>query len=366
MTSPHADIIAWCDRERAEMASLPPSRNMIMGGLLYGPVFLDIFRRFGLSTILSEQNREALAGRATIGFYTDEATAPALNALLDGARAHGIDVDLRIAPDAVIQHPAFWARLATSQSLWCIRAARAGGSYHMYMPDQSYDATYFPNLFRLSQKHRRIAHLGINVNMTAAADLEQFRDRDGVLTIPTRCLTDIAWKHLHWRMNRHILNKATPGKMPNSLFQVWRARDRLMGFSPHCNTAYMDAETCRQLDLDGINHTTIDAQVSGLFALDFYVPTFDDGMSYIGLEYPGRVREAPSWPVYIGLDAFIDRCCSEIRHRPDYLLYYQRPHEIPASVELFAPDAEEVMARQMGLVGLMRQRIHELQNPEAK
>jgi hypothetical protein len=364
--SPWAAITTWYERERAQPVS--PSGNLIMGGLLYGPVFLDIFQRFSLPTILAEQNRTALARHgATSALYTDAATEPALERLLVGARIHGIDAIARVVPEEVIQHPSFWARLATAQSLWCQRAARAGGSYHMFMPDQSYDATYFPNLLRLGTRHRRIAHLGLNVNMTAAPDLEMFRDRDGVLTIPTRCLTDIAWKHLHWRMNRHILNNAKPpDKMPNCHFQTWRARDRLIGFSPHCNPAFMDAETCRQLDLDGINHTTLDAQISGLFKLDFYVPTFEDGMSYIGIEYPGRSREDPSWPVYIGMDDFIARCCAETRHRPEYLVYYQRPHEIPASIDPLAPEAEEVMVRQMELVGLMRQRLHQLQNPEAE
>jgi hypothetical protein len=356
--SPWAAIAAWYERERAQ--PVPPSGNLIMGGLLYGPVFLDIFKRFCLPTILSEQNGAALAKHgATIALYTDAATEHALQEMLVEARIAGIDVDVRVAPDEVIQHPAFWVRLATAQSLWALRAARAGGSFHMFMPDQSYDATYFPNLLRLGAKHRRIAHVGLNVNMTAAPDLEMYRDRDGILSIPTRCLSDIAWRHLHWRMNRHLLNRARPEKMPNCHYQVWRARDRFQVFTPHCNTAYMDAETCRQLDLDGINHTTLDAQVSGLFALDFYVPTYEDGMSYIGIEYPGREREHPSWPVHIDIDTFIDRCCSEIRHRPDYLLYYQRPHEIPASIDPFAPDAEEVIVRQMELVGMMRERIEQ-------
>lgn len=351
-------IDSWYRREREAMVHEPG--GLILGGLLYGQKFLDIFERFSLPTILAPQNRRALAAdRAVIALYTDAATAPALEQLRLRASWHGIDMIVRIVPDEVIQNPAFWVRLATAQALWCQRAARSGRPYHMYMPDQSYDETYFLRLLGLATRHRRIAHVGLNTNMTAAPDLERYRQRDGSLTIPTACLTDIAWQHLHWRMSRHVLNKATPEKMPNMHYQTWRARDRVMVFTPHCNTAYMDAATCGLMEDERINHTTIDARIQGLFELDFYVPTFEDGMSYIGLEYPGRGREPPEWPVHVGMEDFLARCCGETRYRPEYLAYYERAHEIPASPVAFWPEAEEVRARQMELVGRMRQRLQE-------
>jgi hypothetical protein len=346
-------IDAWYRGERAAM--VPQPGGLILGGLLYGRKFLEIFRRYSLPSMCAPQNRAALAdNHATIALYTDAATyGDLLLALMEA----GITATVRVVPDEVINHPAFWVRLATAQALWCQHAARSGRPYHMFMPDQNYDEAYFANLLRLARKHRRIAHVGLNTNMTAAPDLERYRRRDGSLAIPARQLTDIAWKHLHWRMSRHVLNRATPEKMPNCHYQTWRARDRVTVFTPHCNTAYMDAETCRLMEDERISHTTIDARIQGLFELDFYVPSFEDGMSYIGLEYPGREREPPEWPVRIGMDDFIARCCSEIRHRPEYLLWYRRPHEIPASDDPMFPDAETVLVRQMELVGLMRQNL---------
>jgi hypothetical protein len=346
-------IDSWYAKERQAMA--PQSGGLVLGGLLYGPKFLDIFRRYCLPSLRSEENRAALAKHgAIIALYTDDATyGDLLLALLDG----GINATVRVMPDDVVSHPAFWARLATAQALWCQLCARSGRPYHMLMPDQVYDATYFPNLLRLAERHRRIAHVGLNTNMTAAPDLEQYRGSDGELTIPTRDLTDIAWKHLHWRMSRHILNGATPDRMPNCHYQTWRARDRVTVFTPHCNTAYMDAETCRLMEDESIAKTTIDARIQGLFEIDFYVPMMEDGMSYIGLEYPGREREPPDWPVHVGLKDFIARCCNEIWRRPEYLMYYRRPHEIPASVIATALTRGEVMARQMALVRMMRESL---------
>lgn len=346
-----ADIAAWYAKERATMG--PLAGRLMLGGVCYGRMFLDIFARYSLPSMLAKANREALEG-AVLALYTDEETYGDLLLLLRQAE---VNCSVRVMPPEVMAYSkdrqlddAFWRRLSAAQALLVTQAARSGMPFHMFMPDQLYDGSYFPALNRLSAKHPRIAHNGLNVDMTAAPALERYR-RGEALDIPAKALTDISWANLHWRMSRFLWNDSTPESVPACHFQLWRARDRVMMFTPHSNTAYMDAETCRRMDVPELPGATIDAIIPQLFGLDYYVPTVADDLAFIALEWPDRPMENPPIALRINTAGLVENCR---RTGPQFLDYYTKPHELPASNDDAAPTAEEVMRVQLEFVERMR------------
>lgn len=338
-------VANWYARERAALR--PMAGSLMLGGIVYGRTFLGLLTGYSLPSMLAKANREALKD-AVLAFYTDRESCADLLLMLGAAR---INATVRVIPDDVMASPKFWPRLSAAQGLLCILAARSGMPFHMLMPDQVYSEGYFPRLMALGARHRRIAHNGLNVQLEAGKELDAYT-RGDALTISARDLTDISWPRLHWRMSPFVMNTAgVPERMPNCHYQVWRARDRVMLFSPHNNTAYMDAATCAKLDTAEPTENTLDAISQRLFGTDYYTPTLDDDMAFIGLEYSDPSAH-PQDGFHVGMGEFLRRCRE---HAPDSLLCYcAKPSEMPASIDDAAPTAAEIRAFQHGLVEKMQ------------
>ena len=348
-------IAQWWDKERGYMQ--PISGSLLLGGICYGPTFFHLFSRYSLPSMLAKANYEALQ-HAVIVLYTDESTQWALEAL---ARESPLRMIVRVMPPEVMAGD-FWPRLSAAQGLLCVLAARSNMPFHMLMPDQVYCEDYFRPLMAMGEKYRRIAHNGLNVHYDVSATLRTYI-YGGALSISPRALTDLSWPNLHYRMSPFVFNACTtlaeqgirldPERMPNCHYQVWRARERVMIFSPHNNTAYMDAATCRQLDLDAPPVNSLDAIVQTLFGHEYYIPRLQDDMAFIGLEYSSPDAH-PQNGFHIPLTQFIERCREETHRNAAYLDCFSRASEMPASVDEGCPLASDVMATQQALVHQMR------------
>jgi hypothetical protein len=346
-----AIIGAWYAEQRWKWKPGRDQRGgLMLGAVIWGRWYLDVFTDYGLPTILAPENVAALQD-STIALYTDEAGRERLEVTMMAARDAGIDVELHTLPAEIIAaHERPFLPLAAAQQLLVTRAARAGMAFHQLAPDHEYSARYFPNLKRLGRIHRNIAHGGLNVACPPIRALEAYRSADGSLAIPARALATIGWDHA----TMCPMNGTSPDRMPDEHYQVSRARDRVMLFNCYANPAYMPPEVCKKLDVPNMTTGTLDCHTMGLFRGDFYVPGVEDDMGFLSLgnAVQGTGRAAN----YTTLDAFLARMWREIGGQPELLAYYLRPTEMAAEIDETAPTAETVMAQQAAQVDMAVER----------
>lgn len=338
---------AWYKAERRAFGG----PRLMLGGVLYGDTFMDIFAHYCLPTILSEANCAALRAQdATIALYTDKESRPRLGRIMDRAAIRGLRVMVLVMPSEVMAPSVgLFLRLSVAQSLLVQRAAGAGMAFHMLMPDQVYSQTYFPSLERLGV--RNVFNPGPKVDYAAATpDLEAYRQPDGTLDIPSAALGDIGWRHtIMCAMN----DGAIPDRLPADHCHLWRARDRMMFFSPYGNTAYMTPQTCAAMDQGATPTGTLDCHARRLFGAEFYAPTVDDDMVYIGLSDP-RIPAVKDTR-FVDRGTFLKQCVGHMAGDKANLAYYTRPVEMAASPTLNdAPEAEWVMSQQSAIADMMR------------
>lgn len=314
-------------------------RPLVLGGMVYGQTFLDIFERFCAASLRAPANLEALRSNgAKVALYTDRQSSERLKALL----ADLLPYDLwELTPNP---NDRLYETLGAVHYVLTQRTADEGRAFHMMMPDQMYSERYFPNLFRMAV-YGDVLHNTINAHMSAAPDLEPYRD-GRALTVPARDLGDITWRHLHPRMGRYLMNRAkVPVSMPRSLdhqhIHLWRARDRVMLFSPNNTPVYLTPETARHYPKPALN--TLDGQIQWMVG-NFVCPGLEDDMAMVCIEH-AEAKGAPDPDV--DWATFASECWLEIGYQPLRLQYFRKPTlELHASVIEGLPTAEDVLRRQ--------------------
>jgi hypothetical protein len=307
---------------------------LILGGMVYGQTFLDIFERFCVASLRAPANLEALRSNgAKVVLCTTKDDAPRLTAILGDLPHELYELPKDTGADV-------FQTLAGVQAGLVGYAAERNCAFHMLMPDQMYSARYFPNLFRLAA-HGDVLHNGLNVDMTAAFGVVAWRNiMDGTLSIPADALGDMAWDRLHGRMRAYMMNAASvPKSMPPSHFHLWRARDRVMLFSPYNSPVYLTPETARRFPSGPVG--TLDREIQKM-ATEFVCPSIDDDMVLIGIEHE------PAKPLpYVNWETFAENCWGNIGGEWARLAYYRKPTaEIPAAALEGMPTAADVLSRQ--------------------
>jgi hypothetical protein len=333
-------------------------RPLILGGMVYGPTYLDIFERFCVASLRAPANLEALRSNgAKVVLCTTKEDAPRLTAILGDLPHELYELPCRPSPRTTIEameaptpinapscSADVFQTLAGVQAGMVAYAAERNCAFHMLMPDQMYSARYFPNLFRLAA-HGDVLHNGLNVRIDAydAMDDHRFRSvgQSGYYIAASAAdLGDIAWRFLHERMAAYPMNWAkVPTAMPPSHFHLWRARDRVMLFSPYNSPVYLTPETARRFPSGPV--CTLDREIQKMVG-EFIVPALEDDMVLIGIEHEAH-KPAP----YVDWTTFAENCWSEIGGEWARLAYYRKPTaEIPAAVLEGMPTAADVLSRQ--------------------
>jgi hypothetical protein len=317
-------------------------RPLTLGGMVYGQTFLDIFERFCVASLRAPANLEALRDNsASLALYTDRESSERLRAILGDLLPYDL-YELTPNPNEWL-----YETLAAAHALLVRRAAANDRAFHMLMPDQCYSERYFPNLFRLAEQGD-VVHNGLNVDMAGASGIAMWTDIvHGLVTdecrlaIPAVALGAIAWRNLHERMSAYLMNRVqVPGPMPLAHFHLWRARDRVLLFSPHNNPMYMTPETLRRYPEHPAG--TLDTQAQWMLR-DFVCPTLEDDMVAVGIEHgPGPAYRPP-----VEWSTFAANCWREIGGHFPRLQYYRKPiAEIPAAIMEGMPTAADVLQRQ--------------------
>ncbi|MCC2649892.1 MAG: hypothetical protein K0R61_4 [Microvirga sp.] len=308
-------------------------RPLILGGMVYGPAFLDIFERFCVASMRAPENLEALRSNgASVVLATDKESCDRLTAILG-------DIPHELYELPAGSKDTLFETLAGMQATIVRHAADKGCAFHMLMPDQCYSERYFPNLFRLAEQGD-VVHNGLNVALSGAVRLFRRREADGALSVSANVLGDVAWEHLHERMSAYLMNRAkVPVSMPPSHFHLWRAQDRVMLFSPYNSPVYLTPETARRYPPPPLH--TLDREIQRIVD-EFVCPTLADDMVMIGIEQ-ADVEAQP----FVDWETFAASCWGDIGGEFNRLPYYAKPiAEVPAAVLEGMPTAADVMQRQ--------------------
>ncbi len=347
----------------SQVYASPPIKGdgaLILGCPVWGNKYIDRFQNYCLPSMVSEANLQALAGRCHMVLFTDTDSFARLWGLTKTMEKHGITLQILLISQEVMQFinprdpkslDKYWL-LGVCSNVHMQMCGRMGGNFHALHPDHIYARDYFPNLFRLAKDHEVIAQPGISANiLTAAPDIEKHRDERGLLAISDRDLGTIGWKHLHRQTKACLMNDAQiPDKMPHSHLMVWQGRDKLVLHCCHMNPAFLSARLCEQA-MPRIP-ATVDAELPAFTQHGpFYVPSIDDGMTYLEVSDDDKAGEKE----FVPFELFSERWWSHVRFSYDWMPYSKVGAEVPIDPqESYIEDAEIVRQFNMILDNLIR------------
>lgn len=351
----------WFRREWFELLASEPGRGpgLLMGCPIWGRDYIDRFFFFCLPSIVAPANLEALRenGARLVIYTPDENENVERFWLMKQALAHrGILAQIRTIPVEVMAQiedkplNKYWL-LGTVQNLLVQMAGHYGMAFHSLHPDHLYAHEYFPNMFRIARDYDGIAQTGISADIEACLpELEQWR-KDGALVIPDLELGDMGFRHLHKQTRYNVMNDVDiTQELPNSHFQCWVARDRLMLFCCHMNAAYLSAQACAQAPIR--LHNALDTELPAFMPQVVCVPEVEDGMTFIELSDDRKLCGDKRVP----FAEFAYQCWNTVHYKSDWMSFYRTPIHVPIKEQAadFLP-MEEIQRRQNLLVdGLMK------------
>jgi hypothetical protein len=341
---------------KAEMRKLygsaaSPGTGVLMGFPVWGQKYFDRMQQYFVASILAEKNLEALRGRCRLVLFTTEDSDIPVYIAMRALKPLGIDLEVLTIPKTVMDEVPknemnkYWV-LGTVQNLLIQMAGFTGMAFHMAQPDHVFEKEYWPNIFRLGEKHDAICQLGISATAEAAfADIELWRLPDGSLSVPGRELGDIGWRHLHKQMHPGMQNGkwAEPG-LPSTFWTSWQGRDKLHLYSCHMNPAWLSPKLCALAQTR--IPATVDSELPAFIPGDFYVPKVEDGLTFI------EVSDDSKWslPKAESFEHFSDQAWSTIKFDHAYLPYYQRVCEFPIHPQETWMEEAEIKAAHADLV----------------
>lgn len=362
-SDPHGEIPTvvqpWFNAEHKELYGTPAIKGdgVLMGIPVWGRAYIERFLAFCLPTLGAPASIAALKGRCRLVIYTEPAARPLMHRRTGWLRRAGIEVLIRDIPDPVlgILDHGYYARfrvLACVQNVLTHMAGRAGMGFHMLQPDHLYSHAYFENMMRLGEKHDAVVQIGINASLTdeSIEDIEGFRMESGVLSIPDRELGDLGFRHMHPQCRLHSMNDAKfPDRIPLSHRLWWQGKDTVHMYSAHENPAWLSPELC--LDSPVAFTSTLDTLLPEYIPGDFYVPTIEDGMTFIEVSDGDKPANRP----YVPLEEFYGEFWRNGSFSTEYVPYFERPTLIPIKPkasyltdEVITKQFEQLMTGVMG------------------
>lgn len=334
---PYGEILGvlqpWFNEEHDELygTAAVMGRGVVMGCPIWGQDYLDRFFNICLPTLGSPGNIKALAGRCRLVLFIDGGDRPQVHRRTGWLRRAGIEVILRAIPPAamaILPH-GYYARF---RLLGCVgnilthMAGRWGMGLHMYQPDHLYAQDYFSNLLRLGALHDAIAQISMNASLTQELvdEIEPFRTPEGFIAIPDVDLGDIGFRHMHGQCQLHSMNDAAfPYKIPLSHRLWWQGKDAVHMYSAHENPAWLSPALCA--DAPVAFTSTLDTMLPELIPGEFYVPTREDGLTFIEVSDGDKPANRP----YVSLDEFCGEFWRNGSFSREYVPYFSRPSLIP-------------------------------------
>lgn len=343
----------WFDVEMYDLYSMMPGRlpghleqqlrpRLMMGFPVWGKEYIQRFVLCGLASLMAPANLAALKNRCTVVIYTENAARPVLFRLTRPAHRAGIDFVFRNIPDWVLEMTKEWETqffvVGCVQNILAHWASQAGMAFSMTMPDHVVGPQFYPNLFRLGQKHEAIYQAGLSIDIGAASDdIEKFRAEDGSLSVPDIELGNMAAKYLHPQSHAHLMNLASvPDKLPMSHRLIWQGKESIRIHSCHGNPIWLAPHLLR--DPPVAFTSTMDCLSPEYVPGEFYVPTPQDQMAFVEVS---DFRK-PELGHAVGADAFAEWVYNQTSFTDDYWPYFKRPSVMKCSPQPEGMDEAEI------------------------
>jgi len=351
----------WFGQDMALLYRNPPARKdgILMGCPIFGEKYLARFEQYCLPSLMAPQNLAVLKGRARLVLYTDADSFIHLWSITRKLEGLGIEVQLPLIPPEVMAHfprglhpddprqlNKYWI-LGVAQNVLVQMAGRAGMAFHALHPDHVYAQAYFPNMDRLLKAgHDNLAQTGISANIqTAAAELEKYRLSTGELVISDRNLGDLGWRHLHKQTRASLMNSADmENSLPHSHFLAWQGRDALHLYSCHMNAVHLSPAKCAAAGTR--LPATLDAELPSFMGQEFYVPTPEDGLTFIEVSDDTKEAEEGDVP----FTEFARRWWLHVRFSDDWMKYSNTVCKVPIHEQDNFISDEEIEAQHEALV----------------
>lgn len=321
-------LCQWFSQELLGIHRAMPRTDggLLMGCPVWGAEYLDRMVRYSLPTLGTDRNLEALSGKSAIVFYGMPGERPSLWEATRWMRQAGIHTVWRDIPAEVmrelVEKQDKYGILSCVGNLLAHEAGHNGMGMHFYCPDHAYAEGYFHALARLSAKAPAIIQQGPSAETTGMLpELEKRRDQaTGAIAITARELGGLAFRHMHQRTSRTILNSAKFGEQwPRSHQVSWVGKDAFHMASSPQNIAYLSPQLC------------LDAPIAFTSTLDMLAPEYippgewimpgpDDGMVFCELSPP--MTMTPSG--WCDAEVFALRYWQQVAFTSDYQEYFRK------------------------------------------
>lgn len=348
----------WMASEIVDLYRQPASTatkgHLLLACLAWGEKYINRFLTLTVPSLAAEGNYQALKNRSRIVVFTDQYGFDLLWRWARTSTEAGVPAQIIVVPPKLMEqveaknpetgkwdNGKVFPLLGCTQTLAVQIAARHGMAYHSLFPDHVYSCNYFRNLLRIAKKGQpAIVQSSISARLdTAQESLKAYTRDNGTITIQSRELGAIGWKHLQAQSRGNLMNS---GKeilgLPPSFQCIWQGKDRLYLYCCHTNPVYLAPELCANAPVRYFS--PIDCNLPYLCGDQFYFPKVEDEMCF--LELSDDDKRGTLDKVSPEIHAAI--CWSHVKFRTIYMPYYSTPCEYPIGPQeefLEYPDIEQ-------------------------
>lgn len=352
-TKTFAVLGQWFDEEMFRLYRSPSLRlpGLMMGCPLWGEKYIATFERYCLASMMSEQNREALAWSRLV-LFTRREEAPALASVHWRLQRFNIDVSIIAlpdelwAPDLADENNRYWI-LGCVHQLIVKMAGWHGMGFHMLLPDHVLCADYFKSLRTLASRHEAIAQTSFSADLaTVGKALDERRLANGLLAIEARELGQLGLTHLHPQMRPMILNgKNIETEMTETTtWLAWKGRNQVSIYSPHMNAAYLSPRLCSVAA--PVLPATLDTELPHYMPEGFYVPQASDGLVFV--EVSDASKRGYSKP--LPWQQFASIYWNRIKFQDRYLPFCRARGEVPVADQPDGMETAEIEQRHCAIM----------------
>lgn len=269
-------------------AQLPDGQHRLcLGVLVYGS-YVDRFLQLCVPSLLATGNIKSLYDPMLV-IHTNASSVSKLTLGLAELTKYA-RIEIHVIPNSILSKikertdNIYWL-LGSVINLHLHQAKYRAHAYHMLMPDHFYATNYFSNLDRLRKEgHVAIVQGAVSTHLEGLAPVLMQAN----CTVSAPQLNVYGSEYLHPHMAPFVMNGRSDTDYPSSLLLIMFGKEATHLFSPHMTPVYLSHDLLMKVPIRLFN--TLDAQLPYYIPDDIepYVPTANDGMSYIELSEGNR------------------------------------------------------------------------------
>lgn len=327
----------WYGKEMAELCGSKPwvGRGVLIALPVWGETYVNRFLDLCLPSMMSPRNLDVLRNQSRIVLFTSMQDYARVEAETWPLKNAGVDRVLRYIPPEILaavndhEFNKYWI-LGTSQNIGVAMARIASMGFHQGAPDHLYGERFFERLAVLGNSHTAICQTGITTNVAGvASEMWRYQTPDGSLAVPDSEFGVLSLRHMHAQTAACIMNDAERSdtgvleRVPPSHFLLWRGQKKIYLNCCHMNAVWLSPDLCDQAP--SRIPATIDAELPSFIpGANFYVPSVDDGLSFIEASDDTKGSNGGLAP----LEIWTRHCWEKVRFGKKWMPWFERTCEV--------------------------------------